>query len=43
VLDVVDGLLEKDADVRVVQGVNHAPALALTDNESEVSQQSQLV
>ena len=43
VFDVVDSLLEQDADMRVVQGIDHAPTLSHPDDEPEMPQQSQLV
>jgi hypothetical protein len=43
VLDVVDGLLEQDAHVRVVQGVDDASAAPLARHETEVTQYAQLM
>lgn len=42
-LDVVDGLLEQDADVVVVQCVNGSPSLPFADDELEMSEQAKLV
>ena len=38
-----DRLVEQVGDVRIVERVNHAPAAARADNESEVAQHTQLV
>jgi hypothetical protein len=43
VLDVVDGLLQQDAHMRVVQGVDNASAAPLAGHESEVAKEAQLV
>lgn len=38
-----DRLVEQVGDVRIVERVNHAPAVAHADNKSEVAQHTQLV
>jgi hypothetical protein len=43
VLDVVDGLLEKHADVAVVEGVDDAAPFAFADDEAEVTEDPELV
>ena len=42
-LDVVDGLLEQDADVAVVEGVDDPAPLRVADDEAEVAEQAELV
>ena len=42
-LDVVDGLFEENADMRVVQGVDRPAAGALAGDEPQVPQHAQLM
>ena len=42
-LDVVDGLLEKDADVRVVEGVDDAAPAPLADHETKMAEHAELM
>ena len=43
VFDVVDGFLEEDAHVCVMQRVHHAASFPLADNQAQMSQEAKLM